>query len=701
MDRFPGCILPDEARLMRRDYAKTLGCAALLFALNAYLTPLLFRTAYTAEMGSIEAAFIGLARYASAHWNDMGWFPLWYGGVPYPDSYPPLLHWVVGLAITLTGVSPGLAYHFVTAMVYSLGPVTLFWMAWRLCRSRACALVAGIGYSLISPTLLLVNSARVDSDGFWGARRLITLVMWGEGPHLASMCLLPLAIGLLHLALEKRKPWYWVAAALAIAAVPMSNWLGGVALAICVLAYLFAGLPGERKIVSTLLCTGALGVYAYAIAVPWLSPATIAVIRANAPRVANNFQSNAAQRILAAIVVAAFLLAAWAMARWKLARHTRFAVLVSLVLGPVALGAMWFHLSIIPQPDRYHLEMDMFLWVAAVFAVWPLVRRLFTPRSVIESIRATTVREWLLAHRPALAVALVLAVACVPVVKHQRRSARWIARPVKIETTIEYKTAKWLDAHMPGARVFAPGTIGFWLNAFSDAPQITGGFDNGIRNPYVPALIFYVYAGDNQQYTVDLLRAYGIDAMIGGGKDSAEFYHPISHVEKLNGLTELWRDGGDAVYDIPRRSRSLAHVMRAADQMNHPLALYGFSVLDTYLAALDNPDYPPAAFRWRGSSAATVTADMQPDQILSVQIAWDKGWNVSVGGRRVHTWSDTLGQMVVEPRCGGPCTVELRYDGGTEGRYARAIAAIALAGGGLWILAAILWRKRSGLTKTN
>jgi hypothetical protein len=254
---------------------------------------------------------------------------------------------------------------------------------------------------------------------------------------------------------------------------------------------------------------------------------------------------------------------------------------------------------------------------------------------------------------------------------------------------------------MPGARVFAPGTIGFWLNAFSDAPQITGGFDNGIRNPYVPALIFYTYAGDNQRYTVDLLRAYGIDAMIGGGKDSAEFYHPISHVEKLNGLTELWRDGGDAVYDIPRRSRSLAHVMRMADQMNHPLALYGFSALDTYLAALDNPDYPPAAFRWRGSSAATVTADMKPDEILSVQIAWDKGWNVSVGGRRVPTWSDTLGQMVVEPRCGGPCTVELRYDGGTEGRYARAIAASALAGGGLWILVAILWRKRSGLTKTN
>ena len=82
--------------MMRGDYAKTPGCPALLFALNACITPLLFRTAYTAEMGSIEAAFIGLARYAARHWNDLGWFPLWYGGVPYPETYPPLLHWICG-----------------------------------------------------------------------------------------------------------------------------------------------------------------------------------------------------------------------------------------------------------------------------------------------------------------------------------------------------------------------------------------------------------------------------------------------------------------------------------------------------------------------------------------------------------------------------------------------------------------------------
>src|ERR1017187_2391558 len=113
-------------------------------------------------------------------------------------------------------------------------------------------------------------------------------------------------------------------------------------------------------------------------------------------------------------------------------------------------------------------------------------------------------------------------------------------------------------------------------------------------------------------------------------------------------MTELWRDSGDVIYEVPRRSRSLAHVMLAGDLVQ----------------------LPPAEFHWRAPSAASVTADLRPGQILSVQMSWDKGWNASVDGRPVPIRGDKLGQVVVEPRCSGPCTVELNYDGGAEGRWA-------------------------------
>ena len=88
---------------------RTAAYAAGLFALNAYITLRLFHTDYTRQMGSIEAAYIGLARYIAKHLGELSWFPLWYGGIPYADTYPPLLHMVCGLVVAVAGVSPGLA----------------------------------------------------------------------------------------------------------------------------------------------------------------------------------------------------------------------------------------------------------------------------------------------------------------------------------------------------------------------------------------------------------------------------------------------------------------------------------------------------------------------------------------------------------------------------------------------------------------
>ncbi len=353
---------------------RTAACALALFALNAYIALGLFFTDYTRQMGSIEAAYIGLARYIANHLGQLSWFPLWYGGIPYADTYPPLLHLVTGLLVAATGISPGLAHHFVTATVYALGPVTLFWMAWRLGGNRAAALAAGIGYSLISPACLLVKEVRYDAGGWFAGRRLDTLIVYGEGPHLTAMCLLPLAIALLHLALTKRRPWYYLLAALGIAAVPLSNWLGAMALAFSIAAYLLSGF--HTRWLPAWLRTAALGIAAYALALPWMSPAVIAVIRANAPRVAHNFESDALQRIYLAAAAAAFLLLAWALARFQLAPATRFSLLISLLFGITALGRYWFHLSLVPQPERYHLEMDMAFWLAVSFLAWPWVARI-------------------------------------------------------------------------------------------------------------------------------------------------------------------------------------------------------------------------------------------------------------------------------------------------------------------------------------
>jgi hypothetical protein len=648
----------------RSEQLKTAGAAALLMVLNALVTARLFRIEYTTQMGSIEAAFISLARYIRDHFPHLNWFPLWYGGVPYPDTYPPLLLSVVALVSGAAHVSPGLAYHAVVAWIYAFGPVVLFWAAWRMGATRAAAFAAALMYSVISPSVWLVREVRFDSGGWLGPRRLVTLVQYGEGPHLLSLLLLPAAAVLLHRAIERRTPPRIVAAGLLFAAVALTNWIGGFALAVLVAAYLLARF--DR---SWIVAAG-IGLFAWALAMPWTSPSTIATIRANAPLVGGKFEPGPAYRLVVAGIALAALGAAWALKRWGVPLRARFGVLFLAATGALALGAYWFKFSLLPQPQRYHLEMDLAFWMAAALCV-PL-----RPR-------------W---SRAVVAASLVV---CLPIFVHQRRMARELERPIDIGSTVEYRISRWLGEHMPGQRVFAPGTINFWMDAFSDTPMLPGGFDNGMRNTRLQDVIFQIYFGDRQSVALDWLKAFGCDAVVGGGPRSRELYHPYNHPEKFEGLSELWREGGDVIYAVPRQ-RSLAHIV-AAEDLPPKTVGYDTAPLARYLAAIESP-HATVPFRWTSENRAVIQADLRPEQLLSVQVTWDRGWQARVDGQSRRTREDKLGQIVVEPRCSGSCTVELYWDGGLEMQAAWVISACALAGGLTWMG---LWRRRSVSTTTN
>ena len=177
----------------------------MLFSVNALVTLRLFHSDYIAQMPSIEGAFIGLARYIRDHFPDLSWMPLWYGGIPFPDCYPPLLHTLVAAVSGLGRIDIGLAYHAVTAAMYSLGPVALYWAARRMGANRVPAFLACLGYSLLSPSIWLGSELRHDIGGWFAPCRLDAMVRWGEGPHIASLTLLPVALGLMHVALQRRR----------------------------------------------------------------------------------------------------------------------------------------------------------------------------------------------------------------------------------------------------------------------------------------------------------------------------------------------------------------------------------------------------------------------------------------------------------------------------------------------------------------
>lgn len=644
---------------------RLLAAALVILALNVVFTARLFVTEYTNRTESIEAAYISISHQWMKHGIGLGeWWPLWYGGVPGQNTYPPLLHVLVALFGKAAGISAAYSHHAVTAAAYCLGALAVPWLAWVLSGSRRAAIVAGLLYSLTSFSAWLMPAVRHDLGSVFGPRRLQVLIVYGEGPHVMSMALLPAAIVLLHFALTKRKPVWVLFAACGLASVVLTNWLGGFALAAAAFAYLLA----YRRLPAWIAALG-IGVYAYALASPWIPPSTLQAVRINAQRIGGDFRFGLTNLLwLAGLLAACFAVDAL-LRRAQASSFVRFGVSFFILMGAIALLAEWFGINLLPQPFRYHVEMEMALCLLAggVFAS--------------------------LSPRATRAAMLAVAVVAIPGAIGHYRSSREFFHPIDMRATSEYKMSRWFGENMNGRRVYAPSAVQFWLNAFTDTPQFGGGFAQGIIDRNRAAADFQIMSGMNAgdregQIAVDWLRAYGVHAVGVTGPRSTEYYKSIKNWKKFDGvLRELWRDGDDVVYEVPQRSRSLARVVRR----EHLVAAPPEYATDTapiaaYLSAGDDPALPDASWEWRGRSQARILADLSPDHIVAVQMNHHRGWRAAANGRPIAARPDGLDRMVLEPNCRGRCEIELIYDGGTEMLVARAASALGFLAG----LAAIL-----------
>jgi hypothetical protein len=240
--------------------------------------------------------------------------------------------------------------------------------------------------------------------------------------------------------------------------------------------------------------------------------------------------------------------------------------------------------------------------------------------------------------------------------------------------------------------VYAPGSIAFWFNAFTDVAQLSGGFDQGDIQRVMPAVRYQILSGADAAVARDWLRIYGCDAVIVSGPASQEQFKPYAYPRKFDGvLPLLWRESDVAIYAVPRRSRALAHVVHRTDLApRFPPDASRLAELQPFLAALDDPDLPPATFHWLGTRQARIAADLQPGYLIAVQVAYHSGWSARVNGQPRRVWGDPLGLTIVEPRCDGPCVVDLAYDGGMEMTFLRVLSLLCGAGG---LAAGVFWRR--------
>ncbi|MGH9720538.1 MAG: hypothetical protein ACRD8O_10025 [Bryobacteraceae bacterium] len=512
---------------------------------------------------------------------------------------------------------------------------------------------------MLSPSAFLIPSVAKDVTGVWMARRMQAMVGYGEGPHVASMTLLPVALVAVHTALEGPAGWRIAVAAVAVASVPLTNWLGGVALAAGVLALVMA--RNQARLGRVI----AIGILGYALAMPWIKPSLMATVQRNSQLV-GGYRMGAIQYAFLALWLCTAVAAGYLLKRTRLGQAWRFALVFLLLMAAPPLGFEWLRVYPIPQPDRYHLEME--------FAI-----------AIVLGLLLGQSRRWMLTP-----VAAGIAILLFVQAPRWRAFVRLHTAKFDVTKTLEWEAARWLDHNLPGARVFVTGSTQFWLNAFSGNPQLAGGFDQGRSNPQLADINYAI--PDWQARGADsvlLLKAYGVRAVLVGGERTRDSYRNFRDPGQFSGLLrELWRSGDDVIYQVPARSDALARVVSREDLLRGPVMKPDFDrdALARYVAAIDRRDGPEPRLTWNGTGRIRIEAELQRDNVLSLPVTWDAGWRAEANGKSCGIWSDGLGLIAIAPACEGGCTIELIYDGGLQGKLARVIFALGIASCG-----AVLW----------
>ncbi|HEY1753992.1 MAG TPA: hypothetical protein VGG72_01255 [Bryobacteraceae bacterium] len=639
---------------------------AVLVAINLYFVRTLFFVDFTNNMQTNAGSFMAISRFILQHWPHLGWFPWWFNGEPFENSYTPGLHLVDAAFAWVTGSSVGRAFNFVTGAFYVAGPVFLFLFAWRVSRFLETSFFAAVLYSLFSPAVIF-NLFRGDVSGWWNPWRLRVLVYYGEGPHTTAVSALSLALLFTYLAFTKRTYLWCAAAGLSMAFIALVNFFGIIDLMVgC--GCLVLALPGSRKETAkaAALVIG-IGVAAWLLCSPFLNPTLLRTVLKDSQSVGGQYglRTLLANQVL---ILPGFVFL-WFATRTMKDYATRFSLLFTYVFFQIVALFAIANLAVLPQPHRYGLEMEMGLALAAAFSLRGLVLRFPT---VVKG-----------------ALIVLMVAAGYHQMIHYRHYAKYFIKKLDVTQTMEYKVARWLDANMGGRRAFVTAQAGTWLNAFVDTPQMHSGHDPFNPNFEVEeAATYAIFSGENAgdrdaETSILWLKAFGCHAIYVPGPSSRVDGKPFNHPYKFDGvLPVLWHEEDDTIYAVPQRTDSLAHVVPLSAIVKRQ-PIHGLDTVEVarYVAALDDASLPDAEMTWQDPDHGRIQTMLHRDQVLSVQTTYDKGWIAIANGKPAEVTRDAIGLSVIHADCDGPCAVDFIFDGGLERKICRVLSWMVALGG--------------------
>jgi len=628
-----------------------------IFLLNLALVYPLFTGEYTAYIGSIESAFISDARFIVENYPNLTWNPLWYAGFPFHFFYAPVLPYLMAVVHwAYPPVSIPRAYRIITALSYCLGPSMLYIFVKYLTKRDAAAWIAAVTYSIAPSTMYFVipsfgNFARSFSYAPWS---IVVLTVYGEGPHITALTASPIAALAFLYALRNPRPRNYVFAVLAIDCVALTNLIGFFSLFLILLILFYSELilgNATKKLKTALLCLViAYGLVAFQYDISYVA----------------KFLPYAQIRLAPTTTLIVVLIAvplAWIFSSYVGKRRSLQPLLVSSLWFSVfaIITCLWYFylIQLAPQANRYIPEANMgfAMLLGTVLAPILAVRRL-------ESRLLILGRPQALLRATVVAIILILLVfSSAPFLQ----SSWALTKPaVDMNKTPEYVISEWLSEHVHDERVYATGTIAFWLNVFSDVPQLRGGADGAAANPWWAHVTYQINTGSNSSLAVLWCKALNIRFVVVNYPNASTPYPDYVFPQKFEGtlpLRLLYK--GFGIFEVPLARPELVQAVRQDDfERLQPISsVLDYRSLKAYVDLVEGSN-GGAECKYEILRANEITIEVsnsKEDTALLVKMTFDDGWKAFVNNNEISITAVGPHFMLLHPNLSGSYLIRLTY----------------------------------------
>lgn len=634
--------------------------AVLLWVGYAQVGPL-FQGEFTQHLGSIEVSYIQMARFIKESLPHFAWQPRWYIGYPLSIIYTPLVPFFEVVANGIFGWSFGHAYRVLTAFAYVATLASLYFFIRELFKNSVAGLIAGLSYGILPSIIALLYdevAADIFSVNLIDPRRFTILVRWGEGPHIVSLLFLPIAALFLVKFLRQGSKWSLLGGAIFTALTVLTNSVGTWGLALLSFAILIGECAERasqwRSLVMRVTVFGALS---FGLASFWLNPLFLTTFFREGGGALNYWRDQFpwGWLMLGAALLVYFLISKKFLARFPGATASIlfFLIMFGLVNTYYASGSE--KLELVPQVLRLNTEVDIassiMLGMAVAIVGYFLVKKkailYLSGMAVIAAV--TGIYFW------------SQQVKLVEELPQYTQSAK--SRGIDLTKTAEYEVAKNLEQKVTGdERVFVPGNYAFFLNYFTDLPQLRGALFQSSIHPWPEHIYYQVTNGKDGDISLAWLKIANVGWLVYSGPREVFRDYRVP-ADKFDATLELVEEeSGDRYYKVPLKDASLAKavpkdILTVAKPVNAIDEKPIYSYIN-YLEASENK----VTLKEKVNGVYEVSGNVGHNEVVLVQIAFAPGWHARDGqGHTLEVKRDAFGFIAIKPRAAGEQKISLNY----------------------------------------